>query len=199
MRTSAPPLVPIFRSSLQARLLLRVLTDPEPRTAADLARLLDAPEPTVHREVRRLVEADLLTSSSVGRAKVLGPAEHNPATAPLRQLLTVTFGPVSALERALQTVEGIDEALVHGSWAARWHGEPGMTPGDVDLLIVGTPDRDAVHDALDGLDSAIGREVNVTFVSPERWAVHSEPFLAAVHSRPSVSLAVGRRGHTVGA
>ncbi|HZL02553.1 MAG TPA: helix-turn-helix domain-containing protein, partial [Cellulomonas sp.] len=81
MRTAAPALVPIFRSCLQARLLLRILTDDEPHTAAALARLLQAPEPTVHRDVRRLLDADLLTSSPVGRANVLKPADNNPATA----------------------------------------------------------------------------------------------------------------------
>lgn len=192
MRTQAPPLIPIFRSALQARLLLRVLTDDEPRTIADLARVLDAPEPTVHREVRRLMEAGLVTGTRVGRSVVVRPAHDNPATAPLRQLLVVTYGPVSFLERALSGVDGIVEAYVYGSWAARWHGEVGPAPGDVDVLIVGTPDREAVYDALDGVDSALGREVNVTFVSPERWASGEETFLAALRDRPLVRLTLGR-------
>ncbi|MHB1475537.1 MAG: helix-turn-helix domain-containing protein, partial [Dermatophilaceae bacterium] len=66
MRTQAPALIPIFRSALQARLLLRVLTDDEPRTITDLARVLGAPEPTVYREVRRLMDADLVTGTRVG-------------------------------------------------------------------------------------------------------------------------------------
>ncbi|WP_024286691.1 helix-turn-helix domain-containing protein [Cellulomonas sp. KRMCY2] len=191
MRTEAPALIPIFRSSLQARLLLRVLTDGAGHTTTDLARLLDAPVPTVHREVRRLMEADLLTGTRVGRSVVLRPADHNPATGPLRQLLVVTYGPAAYLERALTDVVGIEEAYVYGSWAARWHGEAGDAPGDVDLLVVGTPDRSAVYDALDGIDSALGREVNVTFVSPERWASGDEPFLATLRQRPLVRLGVG--------
>ncbi len=191
MRTHAPALIPIFRSALQARLLLRVLTD-EPRTITDLARVLGAPEPTVHREVRRLMDADLVTGTRVGRSVVVRPADGNPATAPLRQLLVVTYGPASFLERALSDVDGIAEAYVYGSWAARWHGEVGPAPGDVDLLVVGTPDREAVYDALDGVDSALGREVNVTFVSPERWASSEESFLAALRERPLVPLTLGR-------
>ena len=188
MRTRAPALIPIFRSALQARLLLRVLTDDEPRTITDLARLLDAPEPTVYREVRRLMDADLVTGTRVGRSVVVHPAEHNPATAPLRQLLIVTYGPAPYLARALSNVAGIDEAYVYGSWAARWHGEVGPAPGDIDVLIVGNPDRNAVYDALDGLDSSLGREVNVTFVSPERWATTDDTFLTAIHRRPMVPL-----------
>jgi len=193
MRTPAPVLMPIFRSDLQARLLLRVLTDAEPRTIADLARLLDAPEPTVYREVRRLLDADLVTGTRVGRSVVVHPADDNPATVPLRQLLVVTYGPASYLERALSGVEGITEAYVYGSWAARWHGEAGAAPGDVDVLLVGTPDRDAVYDALDGIDTTLGREVNVTFVSPERWASDDEAFLTALRDRPLVYLDLGSR------
>jgi len=201
MRTSAPALIPIFRSSLQARLLLRVLTDDEPRTITDLARLLGtlaavadaAPEPTVYREVRRPMDADLVTGTRVGRSVVVRPADDNPATVPLRQLLVVTYGPVPYLERALSGVEGITEAYIYGSWAARWHGEVGPAPGDVDVLVVGTPDRDAVYDALDGIDSALGREVNVTFASPERWASGNETFLAALRDRPLVRLGLGSR------
>jgi len=58
----------------------------------------------------------------------------------------------------------------------------------VDLLVIGTPDRDEVYDALEGIDSILGREVNVTFASPERWAAGEETFLAAVCSRPLVPL-----------
>jgi predicted nucleotidyltransferase len=191
MRTPAPALIPIFRSALQARLLLQVLTDDEPHTITDLARLLDAPEPTVYREVRRLMDADLVTGTRVGRSVVLRPSDQNPATGPLRQLLVVTYGPSAYLERALTEVVGIEEAYVFGSWAARWHGEAGEAPGDVDLLVVGTPNRRAVYDALEGIDSALGREVNVTFVSPERWASGDEPFLATVRQRPLVRLGVG--------
>jgi len=68
MRTEAPALIPIFRSDLQARLLLRVHTDEEPHTASELARLLDAPEPTVHREASRLADAGLLLRARVGRS-----------------------------------------------------------------------------------------------------------------------------------
>ncbi|HEX5334054.1 MAG TPA: hypothetical protein VFW79_15575, partial [Cellulomonas sp.] len=62
------------------------------------------------------------------------------------------------------------------------------TPGDVDVLVVGSPNRDDVYDALEGIDSALGREVNVTFVSPERWASGEETFLAAIRDRPMVPL-----------
>lgn len=197
MRTKAPPLVPIFRSALQARLLLNVLTSNEGVTAAELARQLGAPEPTVSREARRLLDAGLLHGEHVGRAVVLRAAQNNPATAPLRQLLVVTFGPAHLLEQSLAGVAGITEAYVHGSWAARFHGEMGESPGDVDVLIVGQPDRGAVDAALDGLERQLGREVNVTYVSPQRWADTDDSFVTTVRSRPLVELNVGPKAEVM--
>ncbi|MCL2467021.1 MAG: helix-turn-helix domain-containing protein [Micrococcales bacterium] len=193
MRTEAPALVPIFRSALQARLLLHVLTATRPLTAADLARLLDAPEPTVSREVRRLLDAGFLAGERIGRSVVLTPATANPATAPLRQLLVVTYGPAHLLEQALAGVDGIDAGYVHGSWAARYHGEPGPPPGDVDLLVVGRPARRAVDEALGGIETQLSREVNTTYVMPERWQDLTDPFISQVRSRPLVELHLGQQ------
>jgi len=187
MRTDAPALAPIFRSPLQARVLLRVLTG-EPATAADLARELDAPEPTVSREVRRLLDAGWIAGQRIGRATLLRAAADNPVTAPLRQLLVITYGPAQLLEQALTGVPGIEVAYVHGSWAARYQGEAGPPPGDVDVLIVGHPRRGDVDTALDGLERQLGREINVTHVSPQRWDDGADPFIAAVRERPLVEL-----------
>jgi len=167
---------------------LYVLTSESGATAAELARELGEPEPTVTRETRRLLEAGLLRGHRVGRATVLTAAEGNPAVAPLRQLLVVTFGPGRLLEQALAGVAGIDEAYVHGSWAARYHGEPGGPPGDVDVLVVGRVDRQKVDEAVVGLETRLAREVNVTYLSPQRWADISDPFVATVRSRPLVRL-----------
>lgn len=193
MRTEAPALLPIFRSALQARLLLRVLTSDEGLTAADLARDLGEPEPTVFRETRRLLDAGLLRGERVGRALVLRPAEDNPATAPLRQLLVVTYGPSRLIGQALTGIAGINEAYVHGSWAARFHGEPGGPPGDVDVLVVGQPDRRAVDAALTGFETELGREINVTYVNPERWRSTDDPFVRTVRSRPLVPVEMSDR------
>ena len=98
-----------------------------------------------------------------------------------------------AVEQTLTGIAGIAHAYVHGSWAARFHGETGKSPGDVDVLIVGQPDRGTVDAALDGLEGQLGREVNVTHVSPQRWAGTDDPFVIAVRSRPLVELDVARQ------
>jgi predicted nucleotidyltransferase len=100
----------------------------------------------------------------------------------------VTYGPSLLIGRALAGIDGIDEAYIHGSWAARFHGEPGGPPGDVDVIVVGQPDRRAVDAALAGLETGLSREVNVTYITRERWRNTDDPFIGTIRSRPLVSL-----------
>jgi len=72
MRIQTPILLPIFRSDLQANLLLRVLTSDEGLTAADLARDLEEPEPTVFREPRLLLGRALAGIAGINAACLHG-------------------------------------------------------------------------------------------------------------------------------
>jgi hypothetical protein len=61
-------------------------------------------------------------------------------------------------------------------------------PGDVDVLVIGSPDRDDVYEASERAGGRLGRDVNATVVTPERWAGAAEPFLQQVQRRPIVRL-----------
>ena len=190
MRTESPALAPIFRSHLQGKLLAAVLLGTGALTIAALAQTVQAPESTVHREVGRLVKTGVLTSRRVGRARLIEPNTDNPATRPLRDLVLIAYGPQYVIGEQLRGVDGISLAFLYGSWAARFHGEPGPLPNDIDVLIVGSPDRDDVHDRLTDAARLLRREVNPTFVPADRWADPSaDPFLTTVVSRPMVPIA----------
>ncbi len=183
--------MPIFRSPLQAEILLHVLvtspSDPAP-TAADLARRLDRPEPSVAREVRRLLATGIVRGERRGRLVLLHPDETNPATEPLRQLLTVTFGPAVHLRHSFAGLPGVEAAYVHGPWAARYAGQPGPVPQEVDLVIVGSPDREQVDRTLREAQATLHRSIAVTYVTPRRWAAADVPFLARIKAGPLTSV-----------
>jgi DNA-binding transcriptional ArsR family regulator len=189
MRTSAPPLLAVFRSQLQGELLARVLLSPGQLSMSDLARALDAPIPTVAREVTRLEGAGLLTTSRVGRARLVSGNDANPAMGPLRELVMIAFGPRQVITDEFADLDGLEELLIFGSWAARHQGQTGPPPGDVDVLVVGHPDRDDVYDAANRAQKRLGREVNPMLVSPQRWQEADEPFLREVQRRPTLVLA----------
>ncbi|HET9898909.1 MAG TPA: hypothetical protein VFQ44_28630 [Streptosporangiaceae bacterium] len=64
----------------------------------------------------------------------------------MTDLLAVTYGPLPVLADLLAAQSGVDAAFIYGSWAARYRGEPGPLPADVDVLVAGTADRDDLDD-----------------------------------------------------
>lgn len=185
MRTSAPPLLPLFRSRLQGDLLASAYFGEGNLTVSELARRLHAPIATVQREVERLEVAGILKTTRVGRARLVAPDETNPAYEPLKQLVLIAFGPRQVVAEEFADV-GAESVSIFGSWAARYEGEPGRPPGDVDVLLVGRPDRDETYEAAERAQRRLGRPVNTTAVTPERWAAADEPFIREVKRRPLV-------------
>lgn len=195
-RTPAPPLLPIFRSQQQAELLALLLGDPELELSlTDLAEQTSIPHPSVYREVERAEAAGLVMSRRVGRTRLVRANVVSPYYDGLADVLTRAFGVPAVLGDAIRGIEGVDEAYVFGSWAARHAGERGVRPvGDIDLLVLGAPDRDAVYDAVHVAERRLGREVQVT-VREAGWLEQgSGPFHDTVMSRPMLRLVVGTTG-----
>jgi DNA-binding transcriptional ArsR family regulator len=178
----------IFRSQLQGEILARTLLSDEPITIADLARDLNAPLPTVAREVHRLRTAGILALNRQGRAQLVTADNSNPAARPLRELVAISFGPGRIVLEEFVAVPGLAELYLFGSWAARFLGEPGPTPADVDVLIIGPADRNETYDAADRAARRLHREVNPTIVSHRRWADTDDPFITEVRHRPLLRL-----------
>lgn len=189
MRTAAPQLLPIFRSEGQGRLLARVYLQPDrPATIAEIARELQLDDGGLTREADRLEQAGLIRSERVGRSRTLRPNDDSPYHHDLYGLLLKAFGPAAIVGPALAAISGIERAYLFGSWAARYTGEQGVAPADIDVLVVGTPDRGEVYRAASALSVVLHREVNPTIVSPERWDTVEEGFIRDVKSSPLVAL-----------
>lgn len=183
-KSSAPPLAAVFRSQLQGEVLARVLLSPGEWTPSSLAKDLGAPFATVLNEVNRLVAAGVVTDQRSGRNRLLLPNTDSVAFTPLRDLVMVTFGPRQVVAEEFAELSGVEMVAIFGSWAARYFGEPGPEPGDIDVLVVGSAERAEVYDAADRAVRRLHREVNPTLVPAARWKAASEPFLREVKSRP---------------
>jgi predicted nucleotidyltransferase len=106
----------------------------------------------------------------------------------LQSILLKTVGPKRLLEEGLSDIAGIESAFIYGSWARRYEGEPGSPPGDIDLLVVGTPNVDLVYDAAEKASAKLGREVNSTVLTGYEWEMSSEGFLEQLRRSPLVGL-----------
>lgn len=189
MRTAAPALLPIFRSDGQGRLLARVYLGAErPATLAALARELGIDDGGITREADRLERAGLVRSERVGRSRILHPNEDSPYYRDLYGLLLKAFGPATVIGPELGRIEGIERAYLFGSWAARYIGEEGPDPADIDVVAIGHPSQLDVSRAERELLGRLGREVSVTIVSPEAWEDAESGFLQQVRESPLVPL-----------
>ena len=190
--TAAPALLPVFRSRLQGEVLALLFGDPAVEwTAEELARRAGHPRHTVANELRRLESADLVTVRMIGRSKLVRANADSPYFEPLARLALMSFGPPYVIGQEFSSLGSVERIFIYGSWAARYAGEQGPAPHDVDVLLIGQPDRDAVFEAARRAEERLGREVNVTIRDAERWGNATDGFTRQLRSSPLVEIPLG--------
>jgi hypothetical protein len=191
MKVPAPTLAPILRSDAQGRILARVLVDPEASySLSDLVAWSRTSMPTVKREVDRAEQAGIVTTEKVGPTRLVRANVAHPLHDAVRRLLLATYGPPAVIAEEFDAIEQIEAVLLFGSWAARYLGDPGRAPNDIDVLVIGDADRDAVDDAAERAERRIGMPVHATVRTQAQWESRRESFVDDVRSRPVVVVLV---------
>ena len=191
MRSSPPPLLPLLRSRVQGDLLALLYLHPDrDYSLTEAAALIGASVKSVHTEASRLITVGFVRDSRRGNVHLIRAVTDSLVSRPLTDLLAVTYGPLPVLNDLLAGIEGITHAFIYGSWAARYLGEPGPLPGDVDVLVVGTADPDDLDEIARAAQHRLGRPVDIRRIRPAAWASPdpADPFLASVRERPLVQL-----------
>ena len=197
MRTSPPPLAPIFRSEMQLELLGLLLLQPERAwTQRELTAALAAPIASVHRELARAAAAGLITRDATQRPHRYHARQDSPVYAPMRQLLELTVGVPELLRAELAPLAGVRTATIHGSWA---RGDL-RVDSDVDLLVVGDDVSTGAREAARRAGRTIGREIDVTVVAPEEFrdqVKRGHPFFRGIIEAPHIDVIGNIRDESV--
>jgi DNA-binding transcriptional ArsR family regulator len=181
--------LPILRSRHQGDILAELLLHPDREySVTDLSSRLSIPKSTISEEVQRLSEAGILTVRTVGRSRLARANTDSKLVGPLTELLTLTFGPHVVISEEFAELPGTDLVLIYGSWAARYHGQRGRPPADVDVLVVGSPDRTAMHSAAARAERRLDRPVNPVLCSRARWAAAADPLIQEIKATAYVVL-----------
>jgi DNA-binding transcriptional ArsR family regulator len=191
-RGSTPSLLPILRSQQQGEILALLLGDPDRELSiTEISHRTGAPHPSVYREVQRAEEAGLVKTRKIGNTRLIRADTSSPYYAGLAEVLTRAFGVPAVIAQALQRVSGIDVAYIYGSWAARHAGQPGQRPvGDIDVLVLGAPDRDQLYEAVAAAEEQLGRPVQATVRGAGWLEAGTGSFHENVSSRPMLKLAL---------
>lgn len=147
----------------------------------------------VQEELKRLSEAGYLTSERDGNRCYY---EMNTACDVYLELLSMvlkreTVGPV--MRHWLSRLGKVEQAFIYGSYA---RGNAG-SHSDIDLLLVGEVDMNALTDLARELELQFVREVNYTVYGPlefEELRRDGDTFLANVLSGPRIELIKGEVG-----
>lgn len=190
MAESPPALLPLFRSRNQLVLLAELFIHAgTERSLAELARATGIGKSVISHEVDRLVGWGIVRSERRGRLRLVDANPALPYFAELQSMLLKTMGPAARIRDALVGFAGIDESYIFGSWAARYHGEVGPPPRDVDLLVVGTPDLSALTAVCRAVSRELGAAVQLVVRSADEWqTADDDVFLSEVKSRPLVRI-----------
>lgn len=178
--------MPILRSRHQAELLTWFSLHPgEEYTLGDMVLRLRISPSTLHAEVERLTTAGIVTDRYVGRTRLLRANTASRLAQPLTELLTLSFGPPVVVAEEFDDVAGVEQVDLYGLWAARYEGVVGKEPADVDVMVVGKPDREDIYAAADRCQRRLGLDVNTTVRTAKAWRDATDSLVITVRDGPT--------------
>jgi len=169
-------LMPVARVKVLAFLLLNASEELHLR---EIARRAGVPLQAAQRELALLEEIALVERHRRGRQVFVSVQESHPLFQALRSLLLRSEGLAIPLREAIKAIDGVEAAAVFGSVASG--SDTGRS--DIDLLVVGSPDELAFHEAVSAVEEELGRPVNYTLLSRKELKARirrKDPFLNRV-------------------
>ncbi len=187
MRTSAPAILPLFRSEMQLHLLSLLLLQPERSwTLQELAQALDAPASSVHRELVRAESAGIIRRDATARPHRFDAATDDPFNEPLVDLLRRSVGVEERLRDALDGPEVL-AAAIYGSWASGTR----RPDSDIDVIVIGDVDLRELRRRVRPIGKEAGRTIDLTVFSAaefQRLLAENASFVRRVLDAPITRL-----------
>lgn len=172
-------------------LLSRLFLEPERAfRLRELSRLTGISAGSVQHELKQLLQADLITRAEQGGLVAYRANRASPVFEDLRAIVEKTSGIDAMIRDALRkAAKKIRLALIYGSIAKGGN----VARSDVDLLVVGTLEFEALVALLRPVEQRIGREISPRLFSPEEFEKkrRTDRFLRSVLSGPRIAV-IGR-------
>lgn len=175
--------MPFFRSFAQELLLAQLLVHADSEfSIGELCELTELAQSSVSEEISKLESAGVVTSRQLGRNKLVSADRDYPGFASLRELVSLGYGVPVILADELRKIKA-EAVILFGSYAARLAGEPGPTPDDIDILVLGNSiDRDKLYQACQKASDELRIPVNPVVRPPKAWTTAKDPLVTQIKS-----------------
>lgn len=176
------------RSTIRRSILALLIDAPERRLhLRAIARAVGTTAGTAARELGRLEDAGIIRRTREGNQVYFQARPNQPKFGELRELVRETIGAPLVVRRHLAGLDGVERAVIFGSYA---RGTV-VADSDVDLLIIGDPDRDALTERLEMAGLEIGRPVNEVVMSAEELharRARGDQFVKSIEAGETISV-----------
>lgn len=155
-----------LKSNIRRRLLAFYFTNPTARVhVRDLAERLDMDPSNLSKELRRLESEGLFQSEISGRQRYFQLNRDYPLFDEVRSIVRKTIGAAPLIGQALKKIDGIEQAWLYGSFARNQQD----TASDIDIIIIGTPERTSLAQTTHRLERQLGRQINYTALTRKEF------------------------------
>lgn len=174
------------RSMIRQRILALIMDAPDRRMhLRGIARAVGTSAGTAARELGRLEHAGLVRRTRDGNQVYFEARPDQPMFGQIRDIVRQVAGAPIILRRHLTGLPGVERAVIFGSYA---DGSL-QSDSDVDLLIIGNPDRDELTERLEMAGLEISRDVKEIVLTQsefdERRSGH-DGLVESIVSQPTV-------------
>jgi len=156
----------LFTSRVRVRLLTLFLTHPtEAFYIRQITRLTGETYNNVRQELQNLAQIGLILSERRANAIYYQANVDHFLFPELKRLIIKTEAVGDTLREALSTLADVRVAFIYGSTA---RGNE-LASSDMDLMVIGDVDLDALDNAIDSIEEEVGRAVNYTLFGVGEW------------------------------
>jgi predicted nucleotidyltransferase len=156
----------LFTSRVRVRLLTLFLTHPaEAFYIRQIARLTSETYNNVRQELQNLAQLGLILSERRANAIYYRANVDHFLFPELKRIILKTEAVGDRLREALLALGDICVAFIYGSTAKGTE----LASSDIDLMIIGDVDLEALDGAIDHMEEEMGRTVNYTLFDVEEW------------------------------
>ena len=181
-------LLEITRSRLRKKILSYFFTNLHANLyLREIASILKEDPGNLSKELNKLEREGIFISAFRGNQKYFSLNSKYLLYKELKSAIFKTIGVEGSLRKIADEADGMYLAFIYGSFAANKEN----STSDIDLLIVGNPDRANMMERIDILERRIQREINYNIYSKKEFEEKirkKDDFILNILKRPKIIL-----------